>query len=67
MADTTDERAGGEGDLAAVGEVLDARRAPRRAPAPATTLAAGLRAEFGWMLARTQHRSWLAAVGAQPG
>ena len=35
--------------------------------APATTLAAGLRAEFEWVLARAQRRPRLAAVSARPG
>ena len=35
--------------------------------APATGLAEGLRAEFEWVLARTERRPRLAAVGAQPG
>ena len=34
--------------------------------APVTTLAAGLRAEFEWVLARTERRPRLAAVGVRP-
>ena len=34
--------------------------------APVTTLASGLRAEFEWVLARTERRSRLAAVSARP-
>ena len=54
------------------GDVLDTAADTRRAReelgfAPATTLAAGLRAEFEWVLARAQRRPRLAAVGARPG
>ena len=54
------------------GDVLNTAADTRRAReelgfAPATTLADGLRAEYEWVLARSQRRLRLAAVGARPG